>query len=324
MPFKAYFEAINQEIAITKYGEHPKELYDPLDYIMSLGGKRLRPSLTLMAANLWLYNWQKAIKPAVAVEVFHNFTLMHDDIMDQAPLRRGKATVHEKWDTNTAILSGDVMLVAAYELLSAVEDRHFKRVIRRFNKTAAEVCEGQQLDMVYASKSNVTKAEYIEMIRLKTSVLLGFALELGAIVADADEESIRLLYKIGVNLGIGFQLKDDILDVYGDPEKFGKQIGGDIIENKKTWLMLDAVQKVKNTEHQKELDGLLKAKKFKNEEKIAAIMNIYEIYEVKAAAEDQMSNYFDSAFSALNKLKVSDDKKIVLKKFAEGLYNREN
>jgi geranylgeranyl diphosphate synthase, type II len=324
MPLKSYLEAINKEIDGTQYGQHPVELYQPIQYLMTLGGKRLRPCLTLLAANLWLYNWQKALKPALAVEVFHNFTLMHDDIMDQAPIRRGQPTVHEKWNTNTAILSGDVMLVAAYELLENVEDRHFKKVLKRFNKTAAEVCEGQQLDMLYATKNQVSKEEYIEMIRLKTSVLLGFALELGAIVADADEESVKLLYQIGVNLGIGFQLKDDILDVYADPSKFGKQIGGDIIENKKTYLLLDAIEKVSLTEDGKTLQKWLKAKKFDPVEKISAIMAIYENHNIKKAAEDKMKFYFNAAFRDIRALNVSEDKKAILRKFAEDLLIREN
>lgn len=324
MPFKSYLEAINKEFESHSYGENPEELYQPIEYIMSLGGKRLRPTLTLMAANLWLYNWQKAIKPAMAVEVFHNFTLMHDDIMDQAPLRRGQQTVHEKWNTNTAILSGDVMLVAAYDLLLLVEDRHFKQVVRRFNKTAAEVCEGQQLDMLFATKKDVKKEDYIEMIRLKTSVLLGFAMELGGIVADADIESIELLNEIGVNLGIGFQLNDDILDVYADPEKFGKQVGGDIIENKKTWLLLDAIEKSAGTDESKTLETWLKKKKFDATEKVEAIKAIYDKLEIRAEAEAEAKKYFTKATEALNKLAVNDDKKQVLRAFAEQLENREN
>lgn len=324
MPFKSYLEALNKEFGNHTYGEKPAELYQPIEYIMDLGGKRLRPLLTLMSANLWLYNWQKAIKPAMAVEVFHNFTLMHDDIMDQAPLRRGQQTVHEKWNINTAILSGDVMLVGAYDLLLQVEDRHFKHVVRRFNKTAAEVCEGQQLDMVFATKTDVKKEDYIEMIRLKTSVLLGFAMELGGIVADADEESVKLLNEIGVNLGIGFQLNDDILDVYADPEKFGKQVGGDIIENKKTWLLLDAIEKSRGTDEAKVLDGWLKKKKFDTAEKVDAIRAIYDKLEIRAEAESEAKKYFEKANEALNKLAVSDDKKSVLRTFAEQLENREN
>lgn len=324
MALKLYLEAINKEIAEHKYGNHPQELYDPLEYIMSLGGKRLRPALTLMSANLWLYNWQKAVKPALAVEVFHNFTLMHDDIMDQAPLRRGQATVHEKWDTNTAILSGDVMLVAAYELLAEIEDANFKHVIKRFNRTAAEVCEGQQLDMMFASKENVSKEEYIEMIRLKTSVLLGFALELGAIVAGADQESVDLLYSIGVNLGLGFQVKDDILDVYGEQAKVGKQIGGDIIENKKTWLMIDALEKAEEFGVAKELNTWLQKETFDNTEKVTAVKAIFDTIGVKQDAEQAMHGYFNLAFDSLKKLNVSEDKKQVIKSFAEDLLKREH
>jgi geranylgeranyl diphosphate synthase type II len=260
----------------------------------------------------------------MAVEVFHNFTLMHDDIMDQAPLRRGQPTVHEKWDTNTAILSGDVMLVAAYELLGHAEDRYFKQVIKRFNKTAAEVCEGQQLDMVFAKKTDVKKEDYIEMIRLKTSVLLGFAMELGGILADADEESISLLNEIGVNLGLGFQLNDDILDVYADPEKFGKQVGGDIIENKKTWLLLDAIEKAKGTAEEKTLELWLSKKKFDALEKVETIRAIYDKFEIRADAEAEAKTYFSKAAEALNKLNVTEDKKELLRTFAEQLENREN
>lgn len=324
MALKSYLEAINKEIAEHKYGTHPQELYEPLEYIMSLGGKRLRPALTLMSANLWLYNWQKAVRPALAVEVFHNFTLMHDDIMDQAPLRRSQATVHEKWDINTAILSGDVMLVAAYELLAEVEDANFKHVIKRFNRTAAEVCEGQQLDMMFASKENVSKEEYIEMIRLKTSVLLGFALELGAIVAGADQESIDLLYSIGVNLGLGFQVKDDILDVYGEQAKVGKQIGGDIIENKKTWLMIDALEKAEEFNVAKELNTWLQKETFNNTEKVEAVKAIFDTIGVKQDAELAMHAYFNLAFDSLKKLNVSEDKKLVIKSFAEDLLKREH
>lgn len=324
MPFKSYLEALNKEFENHTYGENPAELYEPITYIMSLGGKRLRPLLTLMSANLWLYNWQKVIKPAMAVEVFHNFTLMHDDIMDQAPLRRGQQTVHEKWNTNTAILSGDVMLVAAYELLGHAEDRYFKQVLKRFNKTAAEVCEGQQLDMIFATKADVGKEDYIEMIRLKTSVLLGFAMELGGILADADEESVNLLNEIGVNLGLGFQLNDDILDVYADPEKFGKQVGGDIIENKKTWLLLHAIEKAKGAAEEKTLDSWLNKKKFDATEKVEAVRAIYDKFEIRADAEAVAKKYFVKAAEALNKLAVTEDKKELLRTFAEQLENREN
>jgi geranylgeranyl diphosphate synthase type II len=324
MSLQSYLEAINLEISKTNYGEKPAELYDPIRYIMDLGGKRMRPALTLMSANMFLYNWQKALKAAVAVEVFHNFTLMHDDIMDQAPLRRGKPTVHEKWNANTAILSGDVMLIAAYELLCTIEDRHIKRVIKRFNQIAAEVCEGQQLDMNFSVRDEVTEEEYIEMIRLKTSVLLGFALELGAIIADADDESIQLLNEVGLNLGIGFQLKDDILDVYGDPEKFGKQVGGDIIENKKTWLMLKALEISKNTPEEKELSKWLGSGASDTKKKVKAITEIYDRLEIRTLAENKMNEFFNRGMEALRKLKVSEDKKQSLRQFADYLMERES
>jgi geranylgeranyl diphosphate synthase type II len=281
-----FLAAIQSEIDKTVYGESPIELYEPIDYIMELGGKRMRPALTLIAANLFSDNWQSVLKPAVAVEVFHNFTLMHDDIMDAAPLRRGQATVHEKWSDDVAILSGDVMLVAAYELLTTVEDKHFKRVVKRFNRTAAEVCEGQQFDMNFATRDDVTEEEYLNMIRLKTSVLLGFALELGGIISDADDKTIELLYETGVNMGLGFQLKDDLLDVYGDPEKFGKQVGGDIIENKKTWLLLKALEKSKSSspELYKELQSWISTTG-KDAEKVEAVTEIYNKLGIKAAAE---------------------------------------
>lgn len=323
MPYSNYKKVIETEISNTVYGESPKELYEPIEYLMSIGGKRMRPCLTLLSANLWLYNYQKVAKAALAVEVFHNFTLMHDDIMDQAPLRRGKPTVHEKWNANTAILSGDVMLVAAYQLFSDVEDKHYKTVIKRFNKTAAEVCEGQQLDMDYSKKASVSKAEYIEMIRLKTSVLLGFALELGGIIADGDQQSIDALYKIGVNVGLGFQLHDDILDVYGDPEKFGKQIGGDIIENKRTWLLIDALEAAKDTEHEKSLNDWLKLKKFNNTEKVEAITYIYNELEVKLRAEECADAYFEAALKEIKRLQINDDKKNLMVLFVNTIKNRE-
>ncbi|MFB0908577.1 MAG: geranylgeranyl diphosphate synthase type II [Spirosomataceae bacterium] len=320
-----FLAAIQSEIDKTVYGESPIELYEPIDYIMELGGKRMRPALTLIAANLFSDNWQSVLKPAVAVEVFHNFTLMHDDIMDAAPLRRGQATVHEKWSDDVAILSGDVMLVAAYELLTTVEDKHFKRVVKRFNRTAAEVCEGQQFDMNFATRDDVTEEEYLNMIRLKTSVLLGFALELGGIISDADDKTIELLYETGVNMGLGFQLKDDLLDVYGDPEKFGKQVGGDIIENKKTWLLLKALEKSKSSspELYKELQSWISTTG-KDAEKVEAVTEIYNKLEIKAAAENVVSVYFEKGLNALKSIDVEDERKLPLKEFAAYLMARES
>jgi geranylgeranyl diphosphate synthase type II len=320
-----FLAAIQSEIDKTVYGESPIELYEPIDYIMELGGKRMRPALTLIAANLFSDNWQSVLKPAVAVEVFHNFTLMHDDIMDAAPLRRGQATVHEKWSDDVAILSGDVMLVAAYELLTTVEDKHFKRVVKRFNRTAAEVCEGQQFDMNFATRDDVTEEEYLNMIRLKTSVLLGFALELGGIISDADDKTIELLYETGVNMGLGFQLKDDLLDVYGDPEKFGKQVGGDIIENKKTWLLLKALEKSKSSspELYKELQSWISTTG-KDAEKVEAVTEIYNKLGIKAAAENVVSVYFEKGLNALKSIDVEDERKLPLKEFAAYLMARES
>lgn len=284
------------------YGESPEELYEPIRYIMSLGGKRIRPLLTLVTANLFSENWERAISPAMAVEVFHNFTLMHDDIMDQAPLRRGKATVHSKWDTNRAILSGDVMLVAAYELLGGIDEKHLKTAMKRFSRTAAEVCEGQQLDMLFAEKDEVSKEDYLEMIRLKTSVLVGFAMELGGIAAGADEDTCLQLYTIGENLGLGFQQTDDILDVYADPKVFGKQVGGDIIENKKTWLLLRAVEKSAGTPFEKDLLGWLFVTD--TEAKVKGVRSIYDALDIRAEATELAEAYFRKAESGLAELNV--------------------
>lgn len=310
------------EFEKQSYGEHPIALYEPIRYIMSLGGKRFRPLLTLLAASIYSDNWENAVKPAMAVEVFHNFTLMHDDIMDQAPLRRGKPTVHEKWNANTAILSGDVMLIKAYDLLLDIPAEKLRRVLERFNKTAAEVCEGQQLDMNFETRWDVTEEEYLGMIRLKTSVLLGFALELGGIIGGADEESIQLLYSAGENMGIGFQLKDDLLDVYGDPDKFGKQVGGDIISNKKTFLLIEALSKADNAS-KTELDKWIGLETFDKQEKVAAITAIYENLGIRAFTEQKIQEYFTKGLSSLHALKIDERRKQPLLQFAEQLVERE-
>ncbi len=321
MSLEVFLKAIQTEIANTKYGESPTELYEPIEYLMSLGGKKMRPLLTIMATNIFSDDWQKAVKPALGVEVFHNFTLMHDDIMDAAPIRRGQPTVHEKWDANVAILSGDVMLVCAYELMTAVDDKIFKHVIRRFNRTAAEVCEGQQWDMNFATRNDVTEDEYINMIRLKTSVLLGFALELGGLVAEAGEENTKLLYEIGTNIGIGFQLKDDILDVYGDPEKFGKQVGGDIIENKKTWLLLKALE---IGEANEALQTWIDAKNFDKIEKVKAVTEIYNSLNIRQLAETKMNEYFDKGLKGLAQLNAPAERKLPLIELTKQLIERES
>ncbi|PWJ57022.1 geranylgeranyl diphosphate synthase type II [Dyadobacter jejuensis] len=314
---------LQENFAAHRYGTHPTELYDPIEYIMSLGGKRFRPLLTILAASLYTDELEKALKPAMAVEVFHNFTLMHDDIMDQAPLRRGEQTVHEKWNANTAILSGDVMLIKAYELLIQVDDHKLRNVLERFNVTAAEVCEGQQLDMNFETRWDVTEAEYLEMIRLKTSVVLGMALELGGIIGGADAASKKALYLAGETMGIGFQLKDDLLDVYGDPSKFGKQVGGDIIANKKTFLLIEALARATGPT-KAELHHWIEAPTFDKEEKVAAVKQIYTKLGIQQLTEEKIAACFTNGIAHLEAVAVVPERKKPLMDFVHNLVNREN
>lgn len=305
------------------YGTSPQELYEPISYIMSLGGKRIRPLLTLLSYALYKEDYQEILTPAMAVEVFHNFTLMHDDIMDDAPLRRGKATVHEKWNANTAILSGDVMLVRAYDMLLDVDPNLLPICLKLFNQTAAEVCEGQQHDMNFERMETVTEEAYIDMIRQKTAVLLGFALEFGAILAGASADDARKLYDFGVNIGIGFQLKDDLLDVYADKEKFGKQVGGDIISNKKTFLLLKA-KELAGGKQKEALEKWIAATEFNKEEKVKAVTAIYDQIGIKSLAENKMQNYFDKGFAQYAALSVpQQDAYQTLLKLTQDLVNRE-
>jgi geranylgeranyl diphosphate synthase, type II len=302
--FDNYKKLIEAEIGLQKYGSNPQSLYEPIRYLMGLGGKRLRPMLVMLAYSLYKKDAEKIVAYAAAVEAFHNFTLMHDDIMDKAPLRRGKATVHEKWNVNTAILSGDVMLVRVYDMFLPIEGEKLKQVLKAFNQCAAEVCEGQQWDMEFETKPKVTEAQYIEMIRLKTAVLLGFSLELGAILANAPQQDQLALREFGVNIGIGFQLKDDLLDVYADKKKFGKQVGGDIISNKKTFLLIKALEKAKGKQ-KKELLKWLEPKKFNPEKKVKAVTEIYDSLEVPLLAEAKISGYFATGFDRLKEVKCN-------------------
>lgn len=318
-----FIEAFQHELQQTQYGQHPPELYDPIQYIMNLGGKRLRPLLTLMAAYLFTDEWQKAVRPALAIEVFHNFTLMHDDIMDRAPLRRGQLTVHEKWNGNIAILSGDVMLVNAHQLLLHVEADKLRPVLVGFTRTAAEVCEGQQMDMNFETRWDVTEAEYIEMIRLKTSVLLGYALELGGLIGGADAETTRHLYAGGVNIGIGFQLKDDLLDVYGDPIKFGKQIGGDILANKKTFLLIEALQQAQGSLKDELIDWLTRTE-YDKSEKVQAVTAIYDQLGIRQLTEARINDYFARGFANFDQVIADQDRKALLRQFARQLVERES
>ncbi|MFZ9981243.1 MAG: polyprenyl synthetase family protein [Cyclobacteriaceae bacterium] len=296
-----HLREIEAAIRKEKFGKRPVSLYEPIRYIMSLGGKRLRPMLVLLAYGLYRRDFKKVLPYAVAVEAFHNFTLMHDDIMDNAPLRRNKPTVHEKWNINTAILSGDVMLVQVYEMLSGLHPEILKAALPKFNRTAREVCEGQQLDMDFETRDTVSEKEYLEMIRLKTAVLLGFSLEFGALLAGAPESDQKLLYDFGVSVGIGFQLKDDLLDVYAEKDKFGKQVGGDIISNKKTFLLIKALERA-GGKTASELKEWLEKKKFNKTEKVKAVTGIYDQLDIQSLTNKKISKYFNSGFVSIETL----------------------
>lgn len=319
---KRYFRIIEDGIKHLDIKQQPAELYEPINYIMQLGGKRMRPLLTLLAYSLYKSDAESIVKYALAVEVFHNFTLMHDDIMDQAPIRRGKATVHEKWNNNVAILSGDVMLVKSYALFADLDERQLPEVLQSFSACAAKVCEGQQMDMNFETMEGVKEAAYIEMITLKTAVLLGFSLELGAILGEASNKDRQLLKAFGENIGIGFQLKDDLLDVYADHQKFGKQVGGDIIANKKTFLLIKALELTEGKEAQ-QLNFWLSQEQFDPEAKVAAVKAVYDQLHIQMLTEEKMEYYFHSAFEALEKMEISTEKKNTLKQFAKELINRE-
>jgi geranylgeranyl diphosphate synthase type II len=311
-------EILEKAIPQIDYPKHPKDLYQPIRYIMSLGGKRIRPVMVLMAAELFTDEYIKALDVALAIETFHNFTLVHDDIMDNAPLRRGKITVHEKWGVNNAILSGDVMMVESNKHLSKVDISVLKPVLDTFNLTAQGVCEGQQLDMEFEQRSDVSITEYIEMIRLKTAVLLGGAMKLGAIVGGANAKDADLLYQFGENLGIAFQLQDDILDVYGNPEKFGKQVGGDIIANKKTFLHLKTLALAQGDEA-KDLTSITTNQDFK----VNQVTTLYNKYQIKELATAEMDQYLTKALQSLNELTVSDDKKTQFRELVQQIMERE-
>jgi geranylgeranyl diphosphate synthase type II len=313
---------IDKAVNELKYPDYPAELYDPIYYILSMGGKRMRPALLLMACDLFGGDVEKAIPPALAIEVFHNFTLMHDDIMDKAPLRRGRTTVHEKWNQNAAILSGDVMLIEGYKLMMQVEDRLLRTILDIFNATAVGVCEGQQLDMDFEVRNDVNIDEYIYMIKLKTAVVLGGALKIGSILGGADIEDAELIGQFGENLGLAFQLQDDMLDVYGSPEKFGKQVGGDIISNKKTYLLIKALE-LADAGQKTELDKWIAATDFDTKKKVQAVTAIYDTVQVKQYAETTMHTYADKAFEALEKVNLPEENKQYLRDFADSLMVRE-
>ena len=322
---KAFLAALEEEISRLDIGQKPSELYDPIHYLLSLGGKRIRPVLCLLTYSLFKSDWEKQVPAALSVEIFHNFTLMHDDIMDKAPLRRGKQTVHEKWSDNIAILSGDVMLVNAYQYLNKAQGlslEAFQHLLGRLSRIAAEVCEGQQFDMNFESRDDVTVEEYMEMIRLKTSVLIGFSMEMGGLLASVPASVSDSLYRIGETIGLGFQLKDDLLDVYGDPEKFGKQPGGDILANKKTYLLIKAFEKATGSTLAS-LENWVVATDYVAAEKVQAVTAIYDILGLKAETEAVITSYFDSAFEEIQALAITEDQKSALVKFMSGLVDRE-
>ncbi|WP_316803092.1 polyprenyl synthetase family protein [Pedobacter nototheniae] len=313
---------LDQAIQNLTFPAQPKQLYEPIKYIINLGGKRVRPLLVLMATELFGTDAKEAIHAAMAIEVFHNFTLVHDDIMDNAPLRRGKATVHEKWSTNTAILSGDVMMVEANKNLAKVNPVFLKDVLDTFNTTAQGVCEGQQLDMEFEQRDDVSIEEYINMIRLKTAVLLGGALKLGAIIGKASEKDADLIYQFGENIGIAFQLQDDILDVYADPDKFGKQVGGDIIANKKTFLLLKAFE-LANAENLDALENWTSYKKFDVREKVNAVKQVYDALNIQNIAKASMDEYLNKALALFKQIEASEEAKFNLLTLTTQLMARE-
>ena len=313
---------INQDIRDMDLELEPVELYEPIRYILDLGGKRIRPMLALLSYSVFQPDPDKIVRIATGIEIFHNFTLMHDDIMDEAPLRRGKPTVHKEWNERIGILSGDVMLVKAYERFEQIEDQKIVKVLQAFNSCALEVCEGQQVDMNFEQMEHVSEAAYLEMIRQKTAVLLGFSMELGAILADAPESHQALLKNFGINIGLGFQLKDDLLDVYGEQAKFGKQVGGDIISNKKTYLLTKALE-LSTGKTEQNLKTWLGKDDFVKEEKVREVTDIYNLLEVKSQTEEKINQYFEAAFHALDQLALEDDKLSELRYYADYLTHRD-
>lgn len=318
-----YISIVNQAIEEIQYSKEPKNLYEPIKYTLSLGGKRIRPALMLLSNDLFGGKSVKAINAALAIEVFHNFTLVHDDIMDDAPLRRGNTTVFKKWNTNTAILSGDVMFVNAIQLLAKDNTDLLPEILTVFNKAAVEVCEGQQYDMDFETSNKVSIDDYLKMIELKTAVLLAASLKIGAIIGHAKQDDANHIYEFGKNLGIAFQLMDDILDLYGDPKIFGKQIGGDIISNKKTYLLLKA-QELATGNIQKELEFCLSSTALKNEVKVERVKTIFDKLGIKKIAIEEMNLFYNTAISHLDSINAPDEKKKVFENFANQLMKRDN
>ena len=322
MMIKQLQQQVEKAIADINWVQEPTGLYQPIDYVLSLGGKRIRPVLTLLACKLFSDDEKQALSTALAVEVFHNFTLLHDDVMDRADTRRGKPTVHKKWNDNTAILSGDAMLIKAYQLLQQAPADKLPVLLDLFSKTAIEVCEGQQYDVDFENDLAVQLPQYIEMIRLKTAVLLAAALKMGAIIGGASQQDADALYHYGINLGLAFQLRDDYLDSFGDPAVFGKKIGGDICCNKKTFLMITALQTASEEQRNELLQWIGCTDATCHEQKIKAVLNIYQDLQIDIRCEEAIRAYFEKSVGSLKDVQLSDNKKDILIKFANDLMGR--
>lgn len=316
-----YQEFISDYLLSQYQVKEPKNLYEPIHYILGLGGKRMRPVLTLMSAEIFDADYKKALPAALAVEVFHNFSLIHDDIMDDAPLRRGNETVHEKWNLNTGILSGDAMLILAYQYFEKYDPKVFRDLAKLFSKTALEVCEGQQWDVDFESREDVTILDYLKMIEYKTAVLVAAAMKMGAIIAETSTENAELIYDFGLNLGLAFQLQDDYLDAFGDPETFGKQVGGDIIENKKTYLYLKALEFASASEKE-QLLHLFSIHPHDNTEKINSVKSIFNATGATSATQKAIQDFTLTAFATLQKISIDNEKKEQLQSFGENLMGR--
>lgn len=314
-------ELINKYIENQSFTGKPKELYAPIEYILRQGGKRMRPTLCLLACDLFGGNIEDCLTPAIAAEIFHNFTLVHDDIMDQAPLRRGMETVYHKWNSDIALLSGDTMLIKAFQYILKTNPLYYHQVFAELCKVALEVCEGQQYDLNFETQNDVSLDAYLEMIRLKTAVLLGSVLKIGAIVAQSNERNTQLIYDFGIDLGIAFQLQDDIFDCYGDVKVFGKMTGGDIADNKKTYLYLKALE-LASDEDKNILKELFSMPKGRDEKKIETVLNIYYKYDVKNIVTELMTFYYERSLQHLDKIDIPEERKSTLRNYAEYLYKR--
>ena len=313
---------VEQQIASIKWIQQPTGLYEPIEYVLSLGGKRIRPVLTLLACRLFSGDEKAAMPAALAIEVFHNFTLLHDDVMDRADTRRGKATVHKKWNDNTAILSGDAMLIKAYQMLQSVSSNQFPLLLQLFSQTAMEVCEGQQYDVDFESDDSVSLDSYIEMIRLKTAVLLAASLKMGALIGGASQKDADALYQYGINLGLAFQLRDDYLDSFGDAAVFGKKIGGDICCNKKTFLMINALQLASEDDKKELLAWMRRNDVACFEQKVDAVLKIYKKLQIDQLCEEAIHKYFAKSVESLKDIQLSDNEKDILIDFANKLMGR--